>query len=337
MSRSGSIFDLVQSHRITAVIYVAAKLELAEAFGDDVRSTADLAKLVSAEEGALRRLLIALTTIGVCGRTDDDKFMITDLGRQLDRNANPSFKDWVLFEGDVLQKSWSDLLDSIRSGKTATQLLGHGNDRYATMSNLPDQIRQFNAAMASLTRSLVPRIVEAYDFSTASVVMDVGGGSGELIGGVLLHNPALKGLVFDLARCGDEARAHFNRIGISDRCRFVAGDFFEAVPGGADTILMKSIIHNWTDNRSAIILSKAWDALPLGGKLILIERIMPERPTTDVHDRERAMSDLNMLRGPGGFERTETEYRTLARSAGFVFVGTSDAGQFSLIQFDKIA
>jgi len=336
MSRSESVYDLVQSHRITAVIYVAAKLNLAEAIGDDAKSTAELAKLMSADESALRRLLVALTTLGICNRADRDKFAMTDLGCQLDENANPSFKDWVLFEGDVLVHSWSGLVDSVRSGKTATQIRGNGNDRYAAMSNSPEVIGRFNAAMASLTRSLVPKIVEAYDFSAARVVMDLGGGSGELIGGVLLHNPNVKGIAFDLARCEVEAREHFNRLGIADRCRFVAGDFFEAVPGGADTILVKSIMHNWPDDRSKIILRKSWDALPAGGRLIMVERIMPELPAIDAQDRECTMSDLNMLRGPGGFERTETEYRTLAESAGFVFSRTSSAGSFNLIQFDKV-
>jgi hypothetical protein len=333
--RSESIFDLVQSHRVTAVIYVAAKLNLAEALGDDAKSTAELAKLVSADESALRRLLVALTTLGICNRADQDKFAVTDLGRQLDQNADPSFKDWVLFEGELLVQSWSGLVDSVRSGKTATQLRGDGDDRYAAMSNSPAVIGRFNTAMVSLTRSLVPKIVEAYDFSAASVFMDIGGGSGELIGGVVRHNPEIEGIAFDLARCEEGARAHFDRLGIANRCRFVAGDFFEAIPAGPDTILMKSIIHNWDDDRSGIILRQSRDALPAGGKLIMIERIMPERPAIDAQARECAMSDLNMLRGPGGFERTETEYVTLAESAGFAFAGTASAGSFSLIQFDK--
>jgi SAM-dependent methyltransferase len=331
------VYDLVQSHRITAAIYAAAKLDLAEALADEAKSTAELARSISADEGALRRLLNALTTIGICNRAGQDKFALTDLGRQLHRNADPSFKDWVLFEGEDLVRSWSGLIDSVRSGKTATELRGEGHDRYAAMINSPDVISRFNAAMVSLTHSLVPRIVEAYNFSTAKVVMDIGGGSGELIGGVVLRNPALKGIAFDLARCEEGARTHFDRLGIADRCRFVAGSFFEAVPSGADTILMKSVLHNWNDDNSGIILRKCREALATGGRLILIERIMPERPTTDAQDRAHAMSDLNMLRGPGGRERTESEYRSLAEAAGFVFIGRADAGLFSLIQFDRAA
>jgi hypothetical protein len=175
LSRPESVFDLVQSHRIPAVIFVAAKLNLAEAFGTRSKSAAELASLVSADESALRRLLVALRTFGICTRPDRDKFVLTDLGRQIDGNADPSFKDWVLFEGELLVQSWSGLVDSVRTGQTATQIRRDGDDRYAAMRNSPKVIGRFNAAMANLTRSLVPGIVEAYDFSAASVVMGIGG------------------------------------------------------------------------------------------------------------------------------------------------------------------
>ncbi|XUJ37182.1 methyltransferase [Bradyrhizobium japonicum] len=336
MSGPASVHDLVQSHRITAVIYAAAKLNLAEAIGDEARSVAELARLVSADESALRRLLVGLTTLGLCRQADRDRFAMTELGRQLDESADPSFKDWVLFEGEILAQSWIGLVDSVRSGKSAGELRGDGDDRYAATSNAPEFTRRFNAAMVSLTRSIVPRIVAAHDFATARVVMDLGGGTGELIGGVLQHNPHLEGIAFDLARCEPGARAHFDRLGIANRGRFVAGSFFEKVPCGADTILMKSILHNWRDDRCEVILRNCRDALPASGKLIVIERIMPEPATTETQDRSCTMSDLNMLRGPGGRERTEAEYRRLGVLAGFAFVGTSGVGWFSLIEFRKV-
>lgn len=336
MSRPASVHDLVQSHRITAVIYAAAKLNLAETIGDDAKSVAEIARLVSADESALRRLLVGLTTLGLCRQTDRDGFAMTDMGRQFDETADPSFKDWVLFEGEMLAQSWSGLIDSVRTGKTASQLRGDGDDRYAVTGHATEWTRRFNAAMVSLTRTIVPKIVAAHDFAAARVVMDVGGGTGELIGGVLQRNPHLEGVAFDLARCGADARAHFDRLGIAGRCLFAAGSFFEKVPRGADTILMKSILHNWNDDRCRIILRNCRDALPSGGKLIVIERIMPELATTEPEDRFCVMSDLNMLRGPGGCERTEAEYCRLAGSAGFAFVRTTGIGSFSLVQFRKV-
>src|SRR4051794_4047894 len=131
MSRPASVHDLVQSHRITAVIHAAAQLNLAEAMGSETKPVAELAGLVSADKSALRRLLIGLTTLGLCRQAGGDKFALTDLGRQLDGSADPSFKDWVLFEGEMLAQSWSGLVESIPSGKTGTQLRGDGDDRYA--------------------------------------------------------------------------------------------------------------------------------------------------------------------------------------------------------------
>lgn len=336
MSRPISVHDLVQSHRITAAIYAAAKLNLAEAIGDEPKSAAELAGLVSADQGALRRLLVCLTTLGLCRQVDVDRFAMTDLGRQLDETADPSFKDWVLFEGEMLVQAWTGLIESVRTGKTATQLRGDGEDRYAVMGHATEWTRRFNAAMVSLTRTIVPKIVAAHDFSAARLVMDVGAGTGELIGGVLLNNPHLKGIAFDLERCEADARAYFDRIGIAERCRFVGGSFFEAVPNGADTILMKSIIHNWRDDRCEVILRKCWNALPSNGTLIIIERIMPDPVTTELEDRSCVMSDLNMLRGPGGRERTEAEYRGLAMLAGFDLVKTTNIGSFSLIKFRRV-
>jgi len=335
MSGPASVLDLVQSHRITAVIYAAAKLNLAEAIGDEAKSVAELGRLVSADENALRRLLVGLTTLGLCRQADGDRFAMTDLGRQLGETADPSFKDWVLFEGEMLTQSWSGLVDSVRTGKTATQLRGEGDDRYAASGNAPEANRRFNAAMVSLTRSIVPKIVAAHDFAAARLVMDIGGGTGELISAILQHNPHLEGVALDLARCEADARAHFDRLGIAGRCRFVAGSFFEKVPSGADTIVMKSILHNWNDDRCRIILRNCQDALPSGGTLIVIERIMPELATTEPEDRSCVMSDLNMLRGPGGCERTEAEYRRLAGSAGFAFVRTTGIGSFSLVRFSR--
>lgn len=99
---------------------------------------------------------------------------------------------------------------------------------------------------------------------------------------------------------------------------------------------MKSILHNWNDERCRIILRNCRDALASGGTLIVIERIMPEFATTEPEDRSCVMSDLNMLRGPGGCERTEAEYCRLAGSAGFAFVRTTGIGSFSLVQFRKV-
>jgi cyclopropane fatty-acyl-phospholipid synthase-like methyltransferase len=172
----------------------------------------------------------------------------------------------------------------------------------------------------------------SYDFSGISRLTDVGGGTGELLAAVLLAYPSLRGAVFDQAACAGQAQQRFDDAGLGDRAEFIAGDFLKTIPGGADAFILKSTIHDWNDERSATILANCRKALPASGKLILVERIMPEAPADDADHRASALSDLNMLRGPGGRERTAHEYSALLSEAGFRTARIIPAGRFSLIE-----
>ncbi len=325
------LFDLIQSHRVTAVIYVAARLGIAELLRNGPKSPNELAKATGADQHALGRLLTALSTVGICSRAGDDLYALTQIGAALDQAADHSFKGWAIFEGEMLSKSWNGMLESIMTGKTAAQLLGLDNS-FDLMSRTPENVRIFNAAMADLTRLVTPDILLAYDFGQVSHLMDVGGGSGELIGAVTKQYARLRGTVFDLPRCAETANNHLRRVGVSDRASFVAGDFFKTIPAIADTIVLKSVIHDWDDARSGLILQNCRQALPENGTLLLVERIMPESPTVKDEDKAHAMSDLNMLRGPGGLERTEKQYRRLLNKSGFRPASIYPAGRFSVIE-----
>jgi DNA-binding HxlR family transcriptional regulator len=325
------LLDLIQSHRVTAVIYVAAKLGIAELLRDGPKSLDALAKATGADQHALGRLLTGLSTVGLCARADDEQYSLTETGMALDGAADRSVKSWAIFEGEMLSKSWNGLLETIMTGKTTAQLLGLSNS-FELMARTPENVRIFNAAMADLTRLVTPDILSAYDFGHISHLMDVGGGSGELIGAVANRYPRLRGTVLDLPRCAAIAKDHFKHMGVSDRASFLAGDFFETVPAIADAIILKSVIHDWDDARSGVILKNCRHALPGHGTLLLVERIMPAPLSVKDEDKSHAMSDLNMLRGPGGLERTEKEYRDLLNENGFRPELIYPAGRFSVIE-----
>lgn len=324
------LFDLTQSHRVTTVIYVAAKLGIAELLRDGPRSPNELAKATGADLHALRRLLTTLSTVGICSRAGDG-YSLTETGATLDGAADHSVKAWVIFEGELLSKSWNGMLESIMTGKTAAQLLGLNNS-FDLMSRAPENVRIFNAAMADLTRLVTPDILRAYDFGRLSHLMDVGGGSGELIGAVAKQYPRLRGTVFDLPRCAETASNHLQSVGVDDRTGFLAGDFFKMIPAIADAIVLKSVIHDWNDELGAVILQNCHQALPKNGTLLLVERLMPETPDMSDQNKANALSDLNMLRGPGGLERTEQEYRHLLTENGFRPQSILSAGRFSVIE-----
>jgi O-methyltransferase len=231
----------------------------------------------------------------------------------------------------MLSKSWNGMLDTIMSGKTAAQLQGRDNS-FDLMARVPENVEVFNAAMASLTRLVTADVLAAYDFSAVSHLLDVGGGSGELIGAVLGRHPQMRGTVFDLVRCAEPATTHLARLGLANRAAFLAGDFFASVPAIADAVILKSVIHDWDDQRSCVILLNCRRALPENGKLLLVERIMPASPVADELHRSHALSDLNMLRGPGGRERTEAQYRDLLGKTGFHVTSVTAAGRFAVIE-----
>jgi tRNA A58 N-methylase Trm61 len=325
------LFDLIQSQRVTAVIYVAARLGLAELLSYGPQTVGKLAKATGADERALGRLLTALSTLGICSRSGEDRYALTEMGSCLDGSAKHSVKGWAILETELLAKSWSGMLESIMTGKTAAQLQGV-DDSFELMGRTPEIVDKFNAAMVELTRLVTPSILQSYDFSGIRNLMDVGGGSGELLGAIAQQNRKLRGTVFDLPRCAEAASKHLRQIGVDDRVEFVAGDFFKAVPAVAGAIILKSIIHDWDDVRSVTILQNCRKALPGEGRLLLVERLMPEAPTMADEDREQALSDLNMLRGPGGRERTEAQYRELLGQSGFDLVASYPAGRFNLME-----
>ena len=325
------LLDLIQSHRITAAIHVAVRLGLAELLRDGPQTVGKLAETTGADERALGRLLTALSTIGLCSRSNENSYALTDVGACLDGASEQSFKGWAILEAEMLTKSWDGMLDSVMTGKTAAQLLGFENS-FDVMGRTPGNVAKFNAAMTDLTRAVTPEILRCYDFSGLSHLMDVGGGSGELLGAIARQNRHLRGTVFDLPRCAEAATGHLRNIGVSDRVDFVAGDFFQRVPPATDAIILKSVIHDWDDVRSTSILRNCREALPGGGKLLLVERLMPELPTTTDEHKAHALSDLNMLRGPGGLERTERQYVELLAQSGFGLAAIYPAGRFNVIE-----
>jgi hypothetical protein len=326
-----ALFDLITAHRITASLYTAAELGIADALAEGPCTADELGAAVDAPESALRRLLRVLVTIGVCRRVGAEQFELTQVGQHLAGSSPQSLKAWAIFEGKMLQPSWGGLIDSVHSGKTRAELAGAASS-FDLMARDPHLVETFNAAMRDATRLTLPGVLAAYDFSELSDLIDVGGGTGELLAAILSAYPSLRGAVFDQAACAEGAQKHFHDAGLSDRGKFIAGDFFKTVPGGADALILKSTIHDWNDERSACILANCRKALPATGKLILVERIMPEAPTDDADHRSTTLSDLNMLRGPGGHERTAHEYSVLLVKAGFRIARIIPAGRFSLIE-----
>jgi hypothetical protein len=210
-----------------------------------------------------------------------------------------------------MRESWGALEHSIRTGENAFRHV-HGTDVWTYRAERPEDSAVFDSAMQGLTSGLNDALARAYDFGRFSTVVDVGGGNGTLLAGLLSHYPALNGVLFDQEHVVAGAAPVLEQV--ADRCRVVAGSFFEAVPDGGDAYVLKSIIHDWEDQESIAILRVVRRA---GGILLLVERRLGE-PNEDLGAK---FSDLNMLVNPGGMERTADEYAALFEAAGYRFTG----------------
>jgi len=198
----------------------------------------------------------------------------------------------------------------MRTGEIAfNRLLGMSVWEYRAQH--PDDARVFDEAMASFTAAGNEAILSGYDFSPFRKIVDVGGGDGSLIEGILKTNPAVLGVVFDLPHAIKHAQQRLEAAGLTNRCQAITGDFFESVSDGGEAYVLKWIIHDWDDEKAVTILRNCRRAMPQQAKLLLIEAVIPPGNTPSFHK----FMDLNMLVMTGGRERTEDEYRALLAAA----------------------
>jgi O-methyltransferase domain/Dimerisation domain len=222
------LMDLIAGHRVTAVIYAAAKLGIADLLFEGPKPAAELARLSDTHRQSLLRLMRGLVTLDICREAADGTFQLTEIGTRLAGKSECSLKAWVLVEGEMLRAGWSGLTECIRTGKTADELAGLGQERFERLAETK-QAGLFNEGMASMTRAALPPVLAACDFSGISTLMGVGGGLGELMSATLTKYPSMRGIVFDLPHCADGARRNLTAAGVAERAEFVGGSFFESV------------------------------------------------------------------------------------------------------------
>ena len=307
---------LVVGHRTTAAIGTAVELGIVDAVAGEGRTPSDVAASVGTDPDATGRLLRFLSTIGVVDESDG-AYTLSELGAPLATDAPASLAPQALLQADpAIWAAWGNLAHSIRTGENAFSAL-HGMDVWEHRVAHPERSRSFDQLMTSLTSVIAAAVAATYDFRPDTHVVDVGGGQGALLSAVLRAHPSLTGTVFDQPH----VVAGSAPADLSGRWSAEGGSFFESVPP-ADDVLMKSVIHDWPDEESVAILRQCAAALRPGGHVLLVEIVL-DRPG---HERVAAYSDLNMLVGPGGRERTEAEYAALFAAAGLRLTRVLDTG-----------
>lgn len=310
------LYQLATGHYVSQAIYVAAKLGIADFLADGPLAHTELARRSGTHAASLRRVLRLLASVGVLAETDEGSFALTPLGSCL-KGGPGSFRAVAqLFAGPATWSSWGDLLQTVRTGEAALPRV-FGTDPFEYFATHPEEGAVFDEAMGAFTAMTAIAVAAAYDCSQFGTMIDVGGGAGALLLGIIRETPNLRGIVFDLARVADGARRNIAAADLSDRCEFVAGDFFQSVPGGGDAYIVKHVIHDWDDEKATAILRCCRRAMGRTAKLLIVEGVYPERIDASLESRGAAANDVNMLVCTGGRQRSEAEFRALFDAAGF--------------------
>ena len=297
----------------SAALHVATRLSITERLSDGPRPVADLAREAGVQPDGLYRVLRALASLGIFEETSPRTFGLTPPAALL-RKGPGSLGDGVQFIADTLHfQAYGEMLHTVTSGQPAGEKVV-GMPLFEYLSRTPDWSASFNNAMTAFSASVMPAVLEAYDFSGIGLLVDVAGGHGHVLTSVLRQYPSMRGILFDVAHVIAGAPPLIAAAGVQDRCTTESGDFFKAVPAG-DAYIMKHIIHDWDDDRAALILTNIRRALGSrpNGRLILLEAVVagPNQPDLG------KLIDLEMMLLPGGRERTADEFAQLMARAGF--------------------
>jgi hypothetical protein len=294
-------------------IGVTAELGIADLLKDGPKTAEELAQRTNVHARSLYRVLRACASIGVFSEDSENKFSLTPLAEPLLSDVPGSLKAFAEFiTSDWVYQMWTGLPYSVKTGEPAFEKV-FGMHVFDYFLNNKEAAKIFNEAMTSNTKFSNAAVVNGYDFSSLSKLVDVGGGHGFLLASILGKYPNLKGVLFDTPAVVAGAETLLADHGIRERCEIVGGNFFESIPGGADAYILKHVIHDWNDEECVTILRNCQKAMKEDGKVLIIEEIILEgnEPSPG------KFVDLQMLVVASGCERTEKEYRQLLDKAGF--------------------
>ena len=314
-----SLGDMARGYFRGKLLCAAVRLGIADALGDGEKSLDELALATSSNSDSLYRVLRALASIGVVAEVASARFVLTQFGQPLRRDAPHSVWASMVFWADLLADSWTYLADCVRAGGKAGVAIAMEREGVKSRWSVePDAQAIFHAVFAEPTAEDMATVIATHDFSRYRVVADLGGAGGGLLSAVLIANPQVRGILVDRNEAVANAASRLKAIGLADRCEFLPGDLLEAVPRGADAYVMQSVLHGYDDTNARRILQNCRAAIVSEGRLLLIEVVLPAIVEhADSAVEAMLMADINMLAVTGGRERNRAEWSFLLSSAGF--------------------
>ncbi|HVZ31274.1 MAG TPA: methyltransferase, partial [Polyangiaceae bacterium] len=326
------LLELMRGYRQPQALYVAVQLGIADRIGSEPTSADELANATGSHSRSLTRLLRALASSGVFIETAPGMFAHSPMSELLKRAHPNSRVPSVLFLGAAYsQLAWLELGSSIKTGRSSFQHV-HGMSKWQYNQLHPEQGAVFDQVMAGARPGRIAALVGAYDFAGASLVVDIGGGHGQLLAAVLARHSHLQGVLYDLPEVVRGAPALLAQAGVEARCRVEGGSFLERVPAG-DTYILSDILHDWPDEECLAILRACRAAISAGGRLLVVEYLLTPGATPP----HVAWLDLQMLVEFGeGRQRSAEELGGLFQATGFRLVSVLPTSDVNIVVAEAI-
>ncbi|MEU7476414.1 methyltransferase [Lentzea sp. NPDC042327] len=293
-------------------VRTAVALRLPELVRDGHTTTAALAQACGADRDALARLLRHLVAVGLFAEQAPGEHALTPVSRALLDESNALLRSWLDAGGPGLKMdlAYSGMLHAVRTGRSAYGVV-HGKDFWSDYRDDEALRVFFGATMAGFAWQTGPEVAARYDWSSVSSVVDVGGGTGALLGAVLTEHPHLTGAVLDLPEVRPEAEEFLADLG--GRAKFVGGSFLDPLPTGYDVLIVSRVLTDWPDEDATRILRRCAEAVPDEGRVLVVEVLAGEE-----HAKNNSSFDLQSLTLLGGRERRPEDFDALAAPAGLV-------------------
>ncbi|MEH1123262.1 methyltransferase [Micromonospora sp. CPCC 206061] len=313
-------------YTVPLTIRAMCELGVADALAAGPRAGREVAEAVGAHPGALVRAMRALACRGIFTEVDPGVFALTEVGQLLRADHPLSMRNaYPLIPADLT--AWAALEHTLRTGEAAFARV-HGRDYYAHLAAVPEDSARVDRSVEAQNRLVLRTLLTAYQWARCGTVVDVAGGTGTFLAGLLARYRSLRGVLFDRPHVVARAFAPLAERGVADRCEVVAGDAFQSVPAGHDTYLLKTILHDWDDQRAVRILRVVRAAMHPHSRLIVLEALLP--PGDEYHVGK--LLDLHSLVLVGGPDRDLDQLTALLAAADLDLVAAVPTATLAVLE-----
>jgi O-methyltransferase/methyltransferase family protein len=290
-------------------VYTAAKLGLADQIDTTGSSEHELAARLRTDRSGLGRLLRSLTGLGVLRGDNEGRYFLTEIGETLRVDSPSSIRDYAIYVHEFLYELFEHLPDGVRGGKPFVEAT-LGAPLFTYLQQHRDTAALFHAGLANRGHIEAPAILESYSFGNCKRIADLGGGNGAFLSAVIAAHPGVSGILLDREPAIEAARR--GEGGPLPHCELVVGDYFNAVPPGADLYVFKRVLFDHNSEEVIRILRNCRAVMKLDSRIVVIEGLAGALNEPSLAH----LMDLTFLLATTGRMRTRQEYTELLRTAG---------------------